>query len=99
MRGDAQILGSALEARPVLQPPPHTDTRGLLSQFGQRSHLGTRCSVSASTSIRGAIKRVTTDGVSGLVIRDGSNEPIEIEVRANGEPRALGRAEEVLRAG
>jgi hypothetical protein len=55
--------------------------------------------VSAPTSIRGTIERVTTEEVCGLVIRDDSNEPVEIEVRANGQPRALGRAEEVLRGG
>ena len=55
--------------------------------------------MNAPRRIHGAIERVTTDEVSGLVIGDGSNEPVEIEVRANGQPRALGRAEEVLRAG
>ncbi len=49
--------------------------------------------------MRGAIERVTTDEVSGLVIRDGSSEPVEIEVRANGQPRARGHAEELVRAG
>lgn len=55
--------------------------------------------MSAPTSLRGAIKRVTTDEVCGVVVRDGSNEPIEIEVRANGQPRALGRADELLGPG
>ena len=55
--------------------------------------------MSAPTRLRGAIERLTTDEVCGRVIRDGSSEPVEIEVRANGQPRALGRAEEVLGAG
>jgi Glycosyl transferase family 2 len=49
--------------------------------------------------MRGSIERVTTDEVCGLVIQHGSIEPVEIEVRVNGQPRARGRAEEVLRAG
>ncbi|HKY39101.1 MAG TPA: glycosyltransferase family 2 protein [Polyangiaceae bacterium] len=55
--------------------------------------------MSVPTSIRCAIKRVTTDEVNGVVVRDGSSEPVEIEVRANGQPCALGRAEQVLQAG
>lgn len=47
--------------------------------------------------VRGVIERVTTNKVSGLVI--GPNEPVEVEVRVNGEPRALGRTEEVVGAG
>jgi len=55
--------------------------------------------VSAPASVRGAIKRVTTDEVRGVAIRGGSNEPIELEVRVNGQTRALGRAEKVLSPG
>lgn len=55
--------------------------------------------MSAPSSLRGSIERVTTDEVAGLVIQEGSSEPVEIEVRANGQRRALGRAENVLRAG
>jgi hypothetical protein len=55
--------------------------------------------VSVPSRMRGGIERLTTDEVCGLVIRDDSSEPVEIEVLANGQPRARGRAEEVLRAG
>lgn len=55
--------------------------------------------MSAPSGLRGTIERVTTDEVTGVVIQAGSNEPVEIEVRANGQPRATGRADEVLRVG
>lgn len=48
---------------------------------------------------RGAIKRLTTEEVLGVVIRKAGREPVEIEVRVNGQRRALGRAQQVLRPG
>jgi hypothetical protein len=44
----------------------------------------------------GSLKSVTADEVSGHVHRAGSSEPVEVEVRVNGQPHALGRADEVL---
>src|SRR5258705_11350801 len=98
MRGHAPTLGSALEARPVLQPSPHAAARGLLPQPAQRSsRFVTGRSVTEPPSIRGSLERVTADEVSGRVLRAGGSEPVDLEVRVNGEPRAVGRAEDVLR--
>jgi Glycosyl transferase family 2 len=55
--------------------------------------------VTKPPSLRGAIERLTTDEVSGLVIRESGSEPVDIEVRVSGQPRARGRAEEGPRAG
>src|ERR1041384_3859616 len=98
MRGHAAVLGSAPEARPVLQPSPHADTRGLLAQPARlplRSVEGGSVTTPATPLV--AVERVTMDEVIGLVI--GSNQSVEVEVRVNGEARALGRAEEVIHAG
>jgi hypothetical protein len=55
--------------------------------------------VTERKTIRGSLESITADEVCGRVHRTGSSEPVEIEVRVNGEPRAFGRAEEVLRDG
>ncbi|HEX2869671.1 MAG TPA: glycosyltransferase family 2 protein [Polyangiaceae bacterium] len=44
----------------------------------------------------GSLESVTAREVSGRVHRAGSSEPVEVEVRVNGQPHAFGRADEVL---
>jgi hypothetical protein len=55
--------------------------------------------VTRPPTLRGAIKLLTREEVRGIVLQKGSNEPVEIEVRVNGQPRALGRAEAGLHLG
>lgn len=48
-----------------------------------------------SPTVHGSLERVTTHEVSGRVLRAGKSQPVELEVRVNGEPLAVGRAEDV----